>query len=69
MEESDPVKARIREATRGSATPAEHYVRKIAEGVATIAAAFYPNPVIVRMSDFKTNEARCDADGAAMLAA
>jgi pyruvate,water dikinase len=58
MPEDDPLKARIRAATLGSATPAEFYVSKIAEGVATIAAAFYPQPVIVRMSDFKTNEAR-----------
>lgn len=35
---------------------AEYYVEKLAQGVATIAAAFYPNPVIVRMSDFKSNE-------------
>ena len=38
------------------ATPAEYFVRQLAEGVGTIAAAFYPKPVIVRMSDFKTNE-------------
>jgi len=36
--------------------PKDFYVEKIAEGVATIAAAFYPNPVIVRLSDFKSNE-------------
>ncbi|HEB95391.1 MAG TPA: phosphoenolpyruvate synthase [Sedimenticola thiotaurini] len=36
--------------------PEEFYVRKIAEGVSTLAAAFAPNPVIVRMSDFKSNE-------------
>jgi pyruvate,water dikinase len=36
--------------------PTEFYVAKIAEGVATIAAAFWPKPVIVRMSDFKSNE-------------
>ncbi len=58
MDAAHPDKARIREATLGAASPAEFYVHKIAEGVATIAAAFYPNPVIVRMSDFKTNEAR-----------
>jgi pyruvate, water dikinase len=36
--------------------PADYFVRHLSEGVATIAAAFYPKPVIVRMSDFKTNE-------------
>ena len=34
----------------------QFYIDKVAEGVATIAAAFYPNPVIVRTSDFKSNE-------------
>jgi len=34
----------------------EYFIEKLAEGVGTIAAAFYPRPVIVRMSDFKTNE-------------
>jgi pyruvate,water dikinase len=38
------------------ATPAEFFVRTLAEGVGTIAAAFYPKPVVVRLSDFKTNE-------------
>ena len=47
---------RSRELTQGHATPAEYFVRELAEGVGTIAAAFYPRPVIVRMSDFKTNE-------------
>jgi pyruvate, water dikinase len=42
----------------GYASPKDFYVRKIAEGVATIAAAFYPKKVIVRMSDFKSNEYR-----------
>jgi pyruvate, water dikinase len=37
-------------------SPTEFFVRRLAEGVATIAAAFYPKPVIVRMSDFKSNE-------------
>jgi pyruvate,water dikinase len=40
----------------GYASPTEFYVAKIAEGVATIAAAFHPKPVIVRLSDFKSNE-------------
>ncbi|MFT5644756.1 MAG: pyruvate,water dikinase, partial [Janthinobacterium sp.] len=37
-------------------SPADYFVRQLSEGVAMIAAAFYPRPVIVRMSDFKTNE-------------
>ena len=41
---------------RNDRTPADFFVRRLAEGVGTIAAAFYPKPVIVRMSDFKTNE-------------
>lgn len=40
----------------GYASPKQFYVDNIAEGVATIAAAFYPKPVIVRLSDFKSNE-------------
>lgn len=40
----------------GDASPAAYFVRQLSEGVATIAAAFWPKPVIVRMSDFKTNE-------------
>jgi len=42
--------------TRGYQRPADFFVERLAEGVATIAAAFHPKPVIVRMSDFKTNE-------------
>ena len=41
---------------RGHASPRAFYVDKLAEGVATIAAAFWPKPVIVRLSDFKSNE-------------
>jgi pyruvate, water dikinase len=41
---------------KGYKSPKQFYIDKIAEGVATIAAAFYPNPVIVRTSDFKSNE-------------
>lgn len=40
----------------GYASPVDFYVEKIVEGVASIAAAFYPQPVIVRLSDFKSNE-------------
>tara|TARA_B110000977_G_scaffold184603_1_gene248566 strand:- start:311 stop:2674 length:2364 start_codon:yes stop_codon:yes gene_type:complete len=42
--------------SRGYENPVQFYIDKVAEGVATIAAAFYPNPVIVRTSDFKSNE-------------
>ncbi len=41
---------------RGYDDPKEYFIRTLAEGVGTIAAAFYPRPVVVRMSDFKTNE-------------
>ena len=40
----------------GYKTPADFFIQKLSEGVGTIAAAFYPKPVIVRLSDFKTNE-------------
>jgi pyruvate,water dikinase len=46
----------IRERTVGYPGPVEFYVDKLAEGIGTIAAAFYPKPVIVRLSDFKSNE-------------
>ena len=41
---------------KGYKTPSDFFVQRLAEGVGTIAAAFYPKPVIVRLSDFKTNE-------------
>jgi pyruvate,water dikinase len=43
---------------RGHASPRAFYVDKVAEGIATIGAAFWPKPVIVRLSDFKSNEYR-----------
>jgi pyruvate, water dikinase len=46
----------IRSRARGYASPKQFYIDKVAEGVATIGAAFYPKPVIVRTSDFKSNE-------------
>ncbi len=46
----------IRNRIAGYPSPSEFYVAKIAEGVATIAAAFWPKKVIVRLSDFKSNE-------------
>ncbi|MFI4936596.1 MAG: phosphoenolpyruvate synthase [Caulobacterales bacterium] len=49
-------RAKIDRLTAGYASPADYFVGRVAEGVGTIAAAFYPRPVIVRLSDFKTNE-------------
>jgi len=49
-------RAQIEALTAGYGSPAEFFVQRLSEGVASIAAAFYPKPVIVRMSDFKTNE-------------
>ncbi|MDE2376938.1 phosphoenolpyruvate synthase [Bradyrhizobium sp.] len=46
----------VRQLTRGYAKPADFFVERLSEGVGTIAAAFHPRPVIVRLSDFKTNE-------------
>jgi pyruvate,water dikinase len=48
----------VESAARGYASPRAFYVEKLAEGVSTIAAAFWPKPVIVRLSDFKSNEYR-----------
>ncbi|MGR2662996.1 MULTISPECIES: phosphoenolpyruvate synthase [Chromobacterium] len=50
------LKATISDRIAGYASPVDFYVDKIAEGVSTLAAAFYPKKVIVRMSDFKSNE-------------
>ncbi|HET9580312.1 MAG TPA: phosphoenolpyruvate synthase [Usitatibacter sp.] len=50
------VRAQVEALTRNHASGAEFFVERLSEGVATIAAAFHPRPVIVRMSDFKTNE-------------
>jgi pyruvate,water dikinase len=53
----DPAqRAEIARLTHAYAQPADYFVRELSEGVGMIAAAFYPKPVIVRMSDFKTNE-------------
>jgi pyruvate,water dikinase len=55
----DPeLKKAVESVARGHASPRAFYVDKLAEGVATIAAAFWPKPVIVRLSDFKSNEYR-----------
>lgn len=50
------VRGEIARLTRLFATPADYFIRQLSEGVGNIAAAFYPKPVIVRLSDFKTNE-------------
>jgi len=52
----EDVRAEILRRTEGVASPAEHFVERMASGVGVIAAAFHPRPVIVRFSDFKTNE-------------
>lgn len=46
----------IADKTAAYASPVEFYIERLKEGIATIAAAFYPKPVIVRLSDFKSNE-------------
>ncbi|ULJ69993.1 phosphoenolpyruvate synthase [Wielerella bovis] len=57
FDEQEPeLKAEIKERIAGYASPVDFYVDKIAEGVATLAASAYPKKVIVRMSDFKSNE-------------
>ena len=50
------VRARIRRLTKGWRRPRDFFIQRLAEGVGMIAAAFYPKPVIIRLSDFKTNE-------------
>jgi len=53
----DPtVRSKIKYLSHGYSNPRDFYVNKLAEGIGTIAAAFYPRPVIVRLSDFKSNE-------------
>ena len=53
---SKEASAEIARRVRNYAQPTDYFVEKLSEGVGTIAAAFYPKPVIVRLSDFKTNE-------------
>ncbi|MEX0337241.1 phosphoenolpyruvate synthase [Vibrio tubiashii] len=55
-EQSDELKAEISQRIRGYKDPIDFYVSKLTEGIATIGAAFWPKRVIVRMSDFKSNE-------------
>ncbi len=52
----DSVREEVERRARGYASPRDFYIDKLAEGIATIGAAFWPKPVIVRMSDFKSNE-------------
>jgi pyruvate,water dikinase len=52
------LKQAVESAARGYASPRAFFVEKLAEGIATIGAAFYPKSVIVRLSDFKSNEYR-----------
>ena len=52
------LKKAVESVARGHASPKAFFVDKVTEGVATIAAAFWPKPVIVRLSDFKSNEYR-----------
>ncbi|HHY0520713.1 phosphoenolpyruvate synthase [Vibrio parahaemolyticus] len=54
--QSDELKAEIKQRIRGYKDPIDFYVSKLTEGIATIASAFWPKRVIVRMSDFKSNE-------------
>ncbi|RUR10125.1 phosphoenolpyruvate synthase [Legionella septentrionalis] len=54
--QDEKLKQCIREKTAAYASPVEFYIERLKEGIATIAAAFYPKPVIVRLSDFKSNE-------------
>ena len=54
--DDDAVRQEIDRLARGFASPSDYFVRQLSEGVGMIAAAFYPKPVIVRLSDFKTNE-------------
>jgi pyruvate, water dikinase len=52
------LKKAVESVARGYASPRQFFVEKLSEGIGTIAAAFWPKPVIVRMSDFKSNEYR-----------
>ncbi|RUR11941.1 phosphoenolpyruvate synthase [Legionella sp. km772] len=54
--QDEQLKHYISEKTAAYASPVEFYIERLKEGIATIAAAFYPKPVIVRLSDFKSNE-------------
>ena len=53
---SEELQEKIRQKISGYASPVDYYIDRLAEGVSTLAAAFSPEPVIVRLSDFKSNE-------------
>ena len=53
---SSDLKSRIEKQSSGYLSPVDFYVEKLTEGIATLGAAFFPKPVIVRLSDFKSNE-------------
>jgi len=57
-QQSDEIRRQIDDRIAGYADPVSFYIEKLSEGISTIAAAFWPKPVIVRMSDFKSNEYR-----------
>jgi len=63
--DSKKASAEIARRVRNYSQPTDYFVEKLSEGVGTIAAAFYPKPVIVRLSDFKTNEYASLIGGAA----
>ena len=54
--QSIELQATIRERTDAYASPKDFFIQRVIEGVSTLAAAFYPKPVILRLSDFKSNE-------------
>lgn len=54
--QTQDIKDKIDERIKGYADPVSFYIEKLVEGISTIAAAFAPKPVIVRLSDFKSNE-------------
>ena len=54
--QTQDIKDKIDEITKGYTDPVSFYIEKLVEGISSIAAAFYPKPVIVRLSDFKSNE-------------
>lgn len=54
--QTQDIKDKIDELTKGYTDPVSFYIEKLVEGISSIAAAFYPKPVIVRLSDFKSNE-------------
>jgi pyruvate,water dikinase len=55
---SEQAKEQIAERTKNDKSPKDFFIRKLSEGVGSIAAAFYPRPVTVRLGDFKSNEYR-----------